>query len=83
LDKHAAGIQILLIIDEAQHLAPDVLEQLRLLTNLETDSRKLLKVLLIGQPELQQKLQLPQLRQLAQRITGRYHLLPLRQVDCS
>lgn len=81
LDKHAAGIQVLLIIDEAQHLAPDVLEQLRLLTNLETDSRKLLKVLLIGQPELQQKLQLPQLRQLAQRITGRYHLLPLDEVE--
>ncbi|PNH81732.1 ExeA family protein [Vibrio diazotrophicus] len=81
LEKHADGIQVLLIIDEAQHLAPDVLEQLRLLTNLETDSRKLLKVLLIGQPELQQKLQLPQLRQLAQRITGRYHLLPLDEVE--
>ncbi|WP_165310284.1 ExeA family protein [Vibrio ziniensis] len=81
LEKHASGVQILLIIDEAQHLAPDVLEQLRLLTNLETDSRKLLKVLLIGQPELQQKLQLPQLRQLAQRITGRYHLLPLDEME--
>ena len=65
------------MIDEAQHLAADVLEQLRLLTNLETDSRKLLKVLLVGQPELQQHLQTTQLRQLAQRITGRYHLLPL------
>lgn len=77
LNNHAQGVNTLLVIDEAQHLAADVLEQLRLLTNLETDSRKLLKVLLIGQPELQQKLQLPQLRQLAQRITGRYHLLPL------
>ncbi|MDQ2163067.1 MULTISPECIES: ExeA family protein [Vibrio] len=77
LHNHAQGKQTLLVIDEAQHLAADVLEQLRLLTNLETESRKLLKVLLIGQPELQQKLQLPQLRQLAQRITGRYHLLPL------
>ncbi|EKO3394265.1 ExeA family protein [Vibrio fluvialis] len=77
LNEYANGIQVLLVIDEAQHLAPDVLEQLRLLTNLETESRKLLKVLLIGQPELQYKLQLPQLRQLAQRITGRYHLLPL------
>ncbi|MHC6528323.1 ExeA family protein [Vibrio proteolyticus] len=77
LHSHAHGKQTLLVIDEAQHLAADVLEQLRLLTNLETESRKLLKVLLIGQPELQQKLQMPQLRQLAQRITGRYHLLPL------
>jgi len=81
LEQHATGKQVILIIDEAQHLAPDVLEQLRLLTNLETDTRKLLKVLLIGQPELQQKLQLPQLRQLAQRITGRYHLLPLDAVE--
>ncbi|NVD07482.1 AAA family ATPase [Vibrio sp. JPW-9-11-11] len=77
LDNHSRGIQTLLIIDEAQHLSADVLEQLRLLTNLETESHKLLKVLLIGQPELQHKLQMPQLRQLAQRITGRYHLLPL------
>ncbi|WP_428773015.1 AAA family ATPase [Vibrio sp.] len=77
LDKHSQGVLVLLVIDEAQHLAADVLEQLRLLTNFETESRKLLKVLLIGQPELQQKLQMPQLRQLAQRITGRYHLLPL------
>lgn len=79
LAEHAQGIQVLLMIDEAQHLAPDVLEQLRLLTNLETESHKLLKVLLIGQPELQEKLRLPQLRQLAQRITGRYHLLPLNE----
>ncbi|WP_260260865.1 ExeA family protein [Vibrio intestinalis] len=77
LDSYANGKQTLLLIDEAQHLSVDVLEQLRLLTNLETDQHKLLKVLLIGQPELQQKLQMPQLRQLAQRITGRYHLLPL------
>ncbi|MGB1321820.1 MAG: ExeA family protein [Vibrio gallaecicus] len=77
LDNHAQDIQTLLVIDEAQHLAADVLEQLRLLTNLETDHRKLLKVLLVGQPELQQHLQTTQLRQLAQRITGRYHLLPL------
>lgn len=79
LDNHANRIQTLLIIDEAQHLSAEVLEQLRLLTNLETESHKLLKVLLIGQPELQQKLQMPQLRQLAQRMTGRYHLLPLNQ----
>jgi general secretion pathway protein A len=73
------GIQTLVVIDEAQHLAADVLEQLRLLTNLETDDRKLLKVLLIGQPELQEKLRTTQLRQLSQRITGRYHLLPLTE----
>ncbi|OEF25472.1 ExeA family protein [Vibrio rumoiensis] len=77
LDNHAQGIQTLLLIDEAQHLSADVLEQLRLLTNLETESQKLLRVLLIGQPELQYKLQTEELRQLAQRITGRYHLLPL------
>lgn len=113
LEQESKGIQTLLMIDEAQHLSPDVLEQLRLLTNLEVgtfepitpvdqdpfdnddhhlasikpksiiattgerNSRKLLKVLLIGQPELQAKLQTTQLRQLAQRITGRYHLLPL------
>jgi general secretion pathway protein A len=73
------GINTLVVIDEAQHLSAEVLEQLRLLTNLETDDRKLLKVLLIGQPELQQKLRTTQLRQLAQRITGRYHLLPLSE----
>ncbi|MGF1778789.1 ExeA family protein [Vibrio nomapromontoriensis] len=73
------GINTLVVIDEAQHLSADVLEQLRLLTNLETDDRKLLKVLLIGQPELQDKLRTTQLRQLAQRITGRYHLLPLTE----
>lgn len=77
LDNHSKGIQTLLLIDEAQHLSTQVLEQLRLLTNLETDSQKLLKVLLVGQPELQAKLQTGELRQLAQRITGRYHLLPL------
>lgn len=67
----------ILIIDEAQHLQPAVLEQLRLLTNLETNTKKLLQVILIGQPELQQLLQRNDLRQLAQRITARYHLLPL------
>ena len=81
LCNHANGTQTLLVIDEAQHLSAEVLEQLRLLTNLETESQKLLKVLLIGQPELQLKLQMPQLRQLAQRITGRYHLLPLDSAE--
>ncbi|MBD1575207.1 AAA family ATPase [Vibrio sp. S11_S32] len=77
LENHGQGLQTLLLIDEAQHLSAAVLEQLRLLTNLETENQKLLKVLLIGQPELQYKLQTEELRQLAQRITGRYHLLPL------
>lgn len=81
LSNHANAVQTLLVIDEAQHLSAEVLEQLRLLTNLETESQKLLKVMLIGQPELQQKLQMPQLRQLAQRITGRYHLLPLDSTE--
>lgn len=75
--NHDAGINTVLMIDEAQHLLPEVLEQLRLLTNLETNREKLLKVVLIGQPELQQLLKRNELRQLAQRITARYHLLPL------
>ncbi|RUO34378.1 hypothetical protein CWE13_12180 [Aliidiomarina shirensis] len=71
------GRNPVVLIDEAQHLLPSVLEQLRLLTNLETDSRKLLSVVLIGQPELQELLQRRELRQVAQRIVARYHLLPL------
>lgn len=81
LANHREGRQTLLLIDEAQHLLPEVLEQLRLLTNLETDSVKLLKVVLVGQPELQQLLQQDRLRQLAQRITSRYHLLPLTEEE--
>ncbi len=77
LKNHQSGINTILIIDEAQHLQPAVLEQLRLLTNLETNTKKLLQVILIGQPELQQLLQRQDLRQLAQRITARYHLMPL------
>jgi len=77
LKNHANDINTLLIVDEAQHLEPKVLEQLRLLTNLETNTKKLLQVILIGQPELQQLLKRRDLRQLAQRITARYHLLPL------
>lgn len=81
LKNHEEDINTLLIIDEAQHLQPEVLEQLRLLTNLETNTRKLLQVVLIGQPELQQLLQRRDLRQLAQRITARYHLLPLTRKE--
>jgi general secretion pathway protein A len=76
-NNHDHGINTVLIVDEAQHLLPEVMEQLRLLTNLETNRDKLLKVVLIGQPELQQLLKRNELRQLAQRITARYHLLPL------
>ncbi len=72
------GKQPLLVVDEAHHLSVVALEQLRLLTNFELGEHKLLKVWLIGQPELQQRLQTLELRQLAQRITGRYHLLPLQ-----
>ena len=77
LDAHAKGRSSVLIIDEAQNLAPDVLEQMRLLTNLETDQRKLLQIILIGQPELATLLERPGLSQLAQRIVARYHLDPL------
>ena len=77
VENHQNGLNTVLIVDEAQHLMPEVLEQLRLLTNLETNREKLLKVVLIGQPELQQLLKRNELRQLAQRITARYHLLPL------
>jgi general secretion pathway protein A len=80
-DNHASGINTVLIIDEAQHLMPEVLEQLRLLTNLETTREKLLQVVLIGQPELQQLLRRNELRQLAQRVTARYHLLPLTKAE--
>ncbi|NMH65752.1 ExeA family protein [Shewanella salipaludis] len=81
LANHEHGRNTVLIIDEAQHLRPEVLEQLRLLTNLETDTKKLLQVILIGQPELQQLLRRQELRQLAQRITARYHLLPLSEEE--
>ena len=77
LSTHARGRNAILIVDEAQNLAPDVLEQLRLLTNLETNQRKLLQLILLGQPELNDLLAQPSLRQLAQRITARYHLRPL------
>jgi len=77
LDRNALGKNCVLVIDEAQDLSPTVLEQIRLLSNLETETQKLLQIVLIGQPELAENLQLPQLRQLNQRITARYHLRPL------
>jgi general secretion pathway protein A len=77
LDTHARGRRVVLIVDEAQNLSTQTLEQVRLLTNLETATAKLLQIILIGQPELRDLLDKPELRQLAQRITGRYHLNPL------
>ena len=77
LSSHAKGQRTVLIIDEAQNLSVEVLEQLRLLTNLETATQKLLQIILIGQPELQTLMARSELRQLAQRITARYHLTPL------
>jgi general secretion pathway protein A len=77
LDAHAQGKRVVLIVDEAQNLTPELLEQVRLLTNLETETQKLLQIILIGQPELRDMLARNDLRQLAQRITGRYHLDPL------
>lgn len=81
LDAHAQGKQTVLIIDEAQNLQSDVLEQIRLLTNLETDKHKLLQVIMLGQPELNTILERPELRQLAQRVTARYHLEPLAKSE--
>jgi general secretion pathway protein A len=81
LKAHAAGRRTILVVDEAQNLAPAVLEQVRLLTNLETAKQKLLQIILIGQPELRELLARTDLRQLAQRITARYHLEPLSREE--
>lgn len=83
LDVHARAGKALLIIDEAQYLSAEVLDQLRLLTNLETDQCKLLRIILLGQPELRHKLSKPELQQMAQRITARYHLGPLSKKEVS
>ena len=81
LDAHGRSRRVVLMVDEAQNLSTDVLEQVRLLTNLETATQKLLQILLIGQPELREVLSKPELRQLAQRVTGRYHLEALRRPE--
>ena len=81
LRAHAAGRRVVLVVDEAQNLSPEVLEQVRLLTNLETNTQKLLQIILIGQPELRELLARNELRQLAQRVTGRYHLNPLSREE--
>ncbi|GAB3389158.1 ExeA family protein [Lysobacter fragariae] len=77
LEAYAQGLRVVLIIDEAQNLSVEALEQVRLLTNLETDTQKLLQIILLGQPELRDMLARADLRQLAQRITARFHLTPL------
>ena len=81
LAAHAQGRRVVLMIDEAQDLKPRVLEQIRLLTNLETPKHKLLQIFLVGQPELRTLLQREGLRQLDQRITARYHLMPFSARD--
>ena len=81
LKAHEKGRRVVLIVDEAQGLSAEVLEQVRLLTNLETRQQKLLQIILVGQPELRELLARSELRQLAQRITGRYHLMPLSAAE--
>jgi len=81
LETHQSNRSTVVVIDEAQNLSPAVLEQLRLLTNLETNERKLLRIILVGQPELRAMLDRQELRQLSQRVTARYHLAPLRLAD--
>ncbi|MBI3987131.1 MAG: AAA family ATPase [Lentisphaerae bacterium] len=81
LAENKTGNNVVVIIDEAQDLSPQTLEQVRLLSNLETDQHKLLQVVLCGQPELKERLAAPELRQLRQRITVRYHLAPLTEEE--
>jgi general secretion pathway protein A len=81
LEQATAGSDVVLLIDEAQDLEAELLEHVRLLSNLETDQRKLLQIVLIGQPELREKLNQKGLRQLRQRITVRYHLAPLDRLE--
>jgi general secretion pathway protein A len=81
LEKNREGTNVALVIDEAQNLSPQVMEQVRLLSNLETDKHKLIQIVLCGQPELEKRLARPDLRQLRQRITVRYHIPPLTQED--
>lgn len=81
LDKNREGTNVALVIDEAQDLSPQVMEQVRLLSNLETDQYKLIQIVMCGQPELKKRLSRPDLRQLRQRITVRYHIPPLTEED--
>jgi general secretion pathway protein A len=81
LESRAAGRNVVLLIDEAQDLSTEVLEQIRLISNLETDTEKLIQIVLMGQSELQEMLDRRELRQLAQRVTARYHLSALRREE--
>jgi general secretion pathway protein A len=81
LKQTLAGKETVLIIDEAQNLTEDLLEQVRLISNIETDDRKLLQIVLMGQPELRERLNSPRLKQLRQRITVRYHLRALTRAE--
>lgn len=79
VDQYREGTNCVLIIDEAQNLRPDTLEQIRMISNLETETTKLIQIMLVGQPELRDTLSLPELEQLNQRITVRYHVTPLEE----
>lgn len=81
IEQLKAGYNVVLVIDEAQNLKAAQLEQIRLLSNLETDKEKLIQIILVGQPELKEKLNSPPLEQLRQRIVVRYHILPLDQEE--
>ena len=81
LEARAQGRDVVLLIDEAQDLSPEVLEQIRLISNLETDTEKLIQIVLLGQSELHEMLSRRELRQLAQRVTARYHLNPLNRQE--
>jgi general secretion pathway protein A len=81
IEQHRVGTNVVLIIDEAQNLRPQTLEQIRMISNLETETDKLIQIVLVGQPELRRTLALPELEQLNQRITVRYHVTPLEEAD--
>jgi general secretion pathway protein A len=81
IEQLASGNNVVLIIDESQNLKKNLLEEIRLLSNLETEKEKLFQIVLVGQPELRQKLASPELAQLKQRIAVRYHVLPLDESD--
>ncbi len=81
IEQYSKGLQPVLLVDEAQNLTPDLLEEIRLLSNLETDKAKLLQIILVGQPELKKTLMLPDLVQLRQRITINYHITPLNKEE--
>lgn len=81
VDQYRQGANTVLIVDEAQNLRPEVLEEIRLISNLETERDKLIQIVLMGQPELREIVELPELRQLKQRIVLRYHLYPLSEKE--